>query len=241
MALDKLPAAQRDKSAACSYLNLRHPGFQEPPLSCMIQQTSSQDLRWINNSLKCVFPVVAPVPLALCKHAQAQPRAVFFSTSSIITSSKGQLPMPEFIKLSLKKVRSLDGRCSPLMGSPASRSFWAPTGAVWPSWLLGCRRAQFCANKQPSVQGQLPHSRPSAPFEAWGVSELGLAVVGCEGKGFIVLRGVSPGAFSCLLQTCDPTAWLSGQDRVLFNWNQGQVLLWRCPFQYRLEPGSSVV
>lgn len=66
MALDKLPAAQRDKSAACSYLNLRHPGFQELPLSCMIQQTSSQDLRWINNSLKCVLPVVAPVPRSAC-------------------------------------------------------------------------------------------------------------------------------------------------------------------------------
>lgn len=146
--------------------------------------------------------------------------------------------MPEFIKLSLKKVKSPDGRCSPLMGSPAPRSFWAPTGAVWPSWLLGCRRAPFCANKQPSVQGQLLHSHPSAPFEAWGVSEHSIAVVGCEGKGFIALKGVCPSTFSCLLQTCDPRAWLSGQNGVLFNWNQGQFLLWRCPFQCRLEPGS---
>lgn len=62
-----------------------------------------------------------PVPLASCKHAQHNPELLFFS------SSKGQLPMPEFIKLSLKKVKS---RSSPLMGSPASHSFWAPTGAV---------------------------------------------------------------------------------------------------------------
>lgn len=165
-----------------------------------------------------------PVPLALCKHAQRNPELLF---SWLITSSKGQLPMPEFIKLSLKEVKSPDGRCSPLMGSPASRSLWAPTGAVWPSWLLGCRRALFCANKQPSVQGQLLHSRPSALFEAWGDSELSIAVVGWEGKGFIVLKGVSPG--TCLLQSCDARAWLSGQNRVLFNCNQRQVLLWGCP------------